>query len=87
MAARNEEDYDDGVEEELAEQDDTDTYLLSKVVDILHALFLTNKALFLPHFDQIAQNFVKLLNPARSWSDRQWGLCAFDDVIEFCGPA
>lgn len=87
LAARNEEDYDDGVEEELAEQDDTDTYILSKVIDILHSLFLTNKAQFLPHFDQVAQNFVKLLDPARSWSDRQWGLCAFDDVIEFCGPA
>ncbi|XP_075146226.1 karyopherin beta 3 [Haematobia irritans] len=87
LQARNEEDYDDGVEEELAEQDDTDTYILSKVVDILHALFLTNKVQFLPHFDQIAKNFVKLLDPARSWSDRQWALCAFDDVIEFCGPA
>lgn len=81
LAARNEEDYDDGVEEELAEQDDTDTYILSKIVDILHSLFLTNKAQFLPHFDQVAQNFVKLLDPSRSWSDRQWGLCAFDDVI------
>ncbi|KAM7363450.1 karyopherin beta 3 [Cochliomyia hominivorax] len=87
LAARNEEDYDDGVEEELAEQDDTDTYILSKVIDILHSLFVTNKAQFLPHFDQVAQNFVKLLDPSRSWSDRQWGLCAFDDVIEFCGPA
>ena len=81
LAARNEEDYDDGVEEELAEQDDTDTYILSKIIDILHSLFVTNKAQFLPHFDQVAQNFVKLLDPARSWSDRQWGLCAFDDVI------
>lgn len=87
LQARNEEDYDDGVEEELAEQDDTDTYILSKIVDILHALFLTHKVQFLPHFDQIAQNFVKLLDPSRSWSDRQWGLCTFDDVIEFCGPA
>lgn len=81
LQARNEEDYDDGVEEELAEQDDTDTYILSKIVDILHALFLTHKVQFLPHFDQIAQNFVKLLDPSRSWSDRQWGLCTFDDVI------
>ncbi|XP_053959083.1 importin-5-like [Anastrepha ludens] len=28
-----------------------------------------------------------VLEPNRSWSDRQWGVCAFDDVIEFCGPA
>ncbi|XP_018786475.1 PREDICTED: importin-5 isoform X1 [Bactrocera latifrons] len=87
LQARNEEDYDDGVEEELAEQDDTDTYILSKVVDISHALFLTNKAQFLPNFERIAPHFIKLLEPNRSWSDRQWGVCAFDDVIEFCGPA
>lgn len=79
--ARNEEDYDDGVEEILTGEDDTDTYILSKLVDIIHALFATNKANFLPYFDQIAAHFVKLLDPSRPWSDRQWGLCVFDDVI------
>lgn len=29
---------------------------------------------------------MKLLNPERSWSDHQWALCVFDDVIEFGGP-
>ncbi|XP_034489294.1 importin-5 [Drosophila innubila] len=87
LAVRGEEDYDDGVEEELAEQDDTDIYILSKVVDIIHALFLTNKALFLPAFEQVAPHFVKLLDPNRPFADRQWGLCVFDDLIEFCGPA
>ncbi|ALC46856.1 Karybeta3 [Drosophila busckii] len=87
LAARAEEDYDDGVEEELAEQDDTDIYILSKVVDIIHALFLTCKAQFLPAFDQVAPQFVKLLDPNRPFADRQWGICVFDDIIEFCGPA
>lgn len=87
LQARNEEDYDDGVEELLAEQDDNDTYLLSKIIDILHALFATNKAQFLPYFERVAPHFIKLLDPARPWSDHQWGLCVFDDVIEFCGPA
>lgn len=81
LAARTEEDYDDGVEEELAEQDDTDIYILSKVVDIIHALFLTNKAQFLPAFDQVAPHFVKLLDPNRPFADRQWGVCVFDDLI------
>jgi len=80
-SARNEEDYDDGVEEELAEQDDTDVYILSKIVDITHALFQTNKAQFLPAFEQVAPHFVKLLEPSRSVADRQWGLCVFDDLI------
>lgn len=81
LQARNEEDYDDAVEEELAEQDDTDVYILSKIVDIVHALFLTNKVQFLPYFDQIAAHFVKLIDPIRPASDRQWGICAFADII------
>ena len=24
--------------------------------------------------------------PDRPWSDHQWGLCIFDDVIEYTGP-
>lgn len=79
--ARNEEDYDDGVEEILAEEDDNDIYLLSKIADIVHALFLTTKNNFLPYFDTVSPLFIKLLDPARPWADRQWGLCIFDDVI------
>lgn len=79
--ARKEEDYDDGVEEQLAEEDESDVYLLSRISDIVHALFLTNKANFLPNFNRIVPHFVKLLDPSRPWADRQWGLCIFDDVI------
>uniref|UniRef100_T1GZT1 Uncharacterized protein n=1 Tax=Megaselia scalaris TaxID=36166 RepID=T1GZT1_MEGSC len=64
--ARHEEDYDDGVEEALAEEDDTDIYLLSKVADIIHALFLTNKVNFLPFFDQVSMHFIKLLDASRT---------------------
>ena len=28
---------------------------------------------------------VELIKPQRVWSDRQWGLCLWDDIIEFCG--
>lgn len=79
--ARKEEDYDDGVEEQLAEEDDADVYLLSRIADILHALFITNKADFLPSFNRIVPHIAKLLDPTRPWADRQWGLCIFDDVI------
>lgn len=86
--ARNEEDYDEAVEEQLAEEDETDVYLLSRIANIIHSLFMTQKVSFLPYFEQIAPHFIKLLDPTRpSWSDRQWGLCIFDDLIEFCGPA
>lgn len=79
--ARNEEDYDDGVEEKLAEEDDNDTYQLNKIADVIHSLFVTGGVSFLPHFDTVIQHFIKLLDPSRPWADRQWGLCIFDDVI------
>lgn len=80
-AARTEEDYDDGVEEQLAEEDENDILILAKVADIIHALFKTYKTNFLPYFDRIVANIVKLLNPNSPWADRQWGLCIFDEVI------
>ncbi|GIX94542.1 importin-5 [Caerostris extrusa] len=32
-------------------------------------------------------HFVHLINSNRPWSDRQWSLCVFSDVIEHGGPA
>lgn len=81
IMARKEEDYDDGVEEQLAEEDDNDVFVLSKITDIMHSLFLVNKAAFLPYFDQLVPHFIKLIDPSRPWADRQWGICIFDDVI------
>lgn len=28
----------------------------------------------------------KLVAPDRYWQERQWGLCVWDDIIEFTGP-
>lgn len=82
VQARQEEDYDEAVEEQLAEEDESDVYLLAKIADILHSLFMVQKANFLPYFDRVAPHFVKLLDISRpSWADRQWGLCIFDDLI------
>nr|XP_012150540.1 PREDICTED: importin-5 isoform X2 [Megachile rotundata] len=86
LEKRKDEDYDEVVEEQLADEDNEDVYTLSKIGDILHALFITHKSSFFPYFDQICGHFVKLLSPERSWSDHQWALCVFDDVIEFGGP-
>lgn len=84
---RLDEDYDEVVEEQLEDEDNEDIYTLSKIADIVHALFSTYKTDFLPFFDQICPLFAQLLEPSRPWSDHQWGLCIFDDVIEFTGPA
>jgi len=79
---RNDEDYDDGVEEELIDEDDEDTYVLSKVADILHSLFIAYKHDFYPYFDLIYQHFINLAAEGRPYTDKQWAVCVMDDVIE-----
>lgn len=83
---RKDEDYDEGVEDQLVDEDEEDVYTLSKLGDLFHALFSTHKEQFLPVFDQLLIHVNKLLEQTRPWSDRQWGLCIFDDVIEYTGP-
>ncbi|XP_033100992.1 importin-5-like [Anneissia japonica] len=83
---RKDEDYDDIVEEGLQDEDDDDVYVLSKISDILHSFIGTHGDLSLPYFEAVLPNLVKLLEPGRPWTDRQWAICIFDDVIEYCGP-
>ncbi|XP_039601355.1 importin-5 [Polypterus senegalus] len=84
---RQDEDYDEEVEESLQDEDDNDVYILTKVSDILHSVFSSYKEKVLPWFEQLLQLIVNLICPHRPWPDRQWGLCIFDDVIEHCSPA
>ena len=81
------EDYDEVVQEQLEDEESDDIYVLSKISEVIHSLFLAYRESFIPFFDQICSHFVNLLVPTRPWADRQWGICIFDDVIEFTGPA
>jgi hypothetical protein len=58
---RSDEDYDEGVEEQLVDEDDEDVYTLSKLGDLIHALFSTHKEAFLPVFEQLLPFATKLL--------------------------
>ncbi|KAK1876487.1 Importin-5 [Dissostichus eleginoides] len=84
---RQDEDYDEQVEESLQDEDENDVYILTKVSDILHSVFSSYKEKVLPWFEQLLQLIVQLICPSRPWADRQWGLCIFDDVVEHCSPA
>ncbi|XP_023570964.1 importin-5 [Octodon degus] len=84
---RQDEDYDEQVEESLQDEDENDVYILTKVSDILHSIFSSYKEKVLPWFEQLLPLIVNLICPHRPWPDRQWGLCIFDDVIEHCSPA
>lgn len=83
---RRDEDYDDETEDQLLDEDDFDALILSKISDIIHSLFKVYKTSFMEPFDQIAQHFVLLIHPDRPYTDRQWALCVWDDVLEYCGP-
>merc|ERR1712045_423127 len=56
-----EEDYDEGVEEQLEDEDDEDVYTLSKVGDVVHAVFSQYKEAFLPQFERLLPKFSALL--------------------------
>ncbi|XP_023822132.1 importin-5 [Oryzias latipes] len=84
---RQDEDYDEQVEETLKDEDENDVYILTKVSDILHSVFSSYKEKVLPWFEQLLQLIVQLISSAQPWADRQWGLCIFDDVVEHCSPA
>ncbi|RXN29889.1 importin-5 [Labeo rohita] len=86
QAKRQDEDYDEQVEETLQDEDDNDVYILTKVSDILHSIFSSYREKVLPWFEQLLQLIVNLICPHRPWADRQWGLCIFDDIIEHCSP-
>ncbi|XP_036401280.1 importin-5 [Megalops cyprinoides] len=87
QAKRQDEDYDEQVEETLQDEDENDVYILTKVSDILHSVFSSYKEKVLPWFEQLLQLIVNLICPHRPWADRQWGLCIFDDVVEHCSPS
>lgn len=78
------EDYDENAEESPATEL---SYKLSKVSDILHSLFLAYGQDFFPYFDRILPLVIQLLQPDQHSMNLQWGLCIFDDLIEYAGPA
>lgn len=81
------EDYDEEVQEQLEDEENDDIFVLSKIADVMHSMFMIYRESFIPFFDQIMHRFVVLLAPNRNWADKQWSVCVFDDVIEFTGPA
>lgn len=86
LSKRHDEDYDAEVEDELQDEHETDEYILSKVSDMMHVLFKTHWGNLLPLFEFLLNDFVKLLDPSRPGSDKQWTLCIFDDLVEYASP-
>ena len=76
----------DDDEENNPEDEESDENLLSELSRSYHELLKTHETHFYPYFEQLLptlQAFMVHSNPAC----RQFAICAFDDLIEFTGPA
>ncbi|KAF9731375.1 hypothetical protein PMIN06_010057 [Paraphaeosphaeria minitans] len=95
------EDYQARVKERLSEQAETedgeevsedtlfaiedDQTLLSDMNKAFHTIFKNLGTAFLPHWEQLME-FYKVSANNPDPTQRQWAICIFDDVLEFCGP-
>jgi len=85
---RKDEDYDEVIEEQLWSEMEDDNYLLTKAADITHSLLKVIHQDYLPFMEgKIIPLVVRLISPERHWQERQWGICIWDDLLEFTGPA
>jgi hypothetical protein len=71
-------------EDELYAIEDDQT-LLSDMNKAFHTVFKNMTTAFLPYFERLlpfCQQFAVSPEPTQ----RQWAICIYDDVLEFCGP-
>ncbi|KAF2252589.1 ARM repeat-containing protein [Trematosphaeria pertusa] len=94
-------DYQDRVKERLEEQAENedgeeaneetlfaiedDQTLLSDMNKAFHTIFKNMGTSFLPYWEQL-MDFYKMAAANQDPTQRQWAICIFDDVLEFCGP-
>lgn len=78
-------DYDPENEDMLTEEEQIDSDVIRYIQGTIHQLFGFAGADFLPYFDNLYKYWLAMLEPGRHYTDLQWALCVFDDIIEFCG--
>ena len=67
----------------LAIEDDQS--LLSDMNKAFHTIMKQHSPTFLPHWEALLPYYSKFVT-SRDPTNRQWALCIFDDLLEFCGP-
>lgn len=78
------EDAEDDAEELLIAIEDDQT-LLSDMNKAFHSIFKNHGAAFLPAWGRLMGTYEAFLTSSDA-TQRQWGLCIMDDVLEYCGP-
>ncbi|KAI9643529.1 importin subunit beta-3 [Ciborinia camelliae] len=82
-ADANREEGDEDSEETLYAIEDDQT-LLSDMNKAFHCIFKNHGTAFLPSWEKLLTTYAAFLSSDDA-TQRQWGLCIIDDVLEFCG--
>lgn len=64
---------------------ESDEELLGEMSKAFHVLFKQHKTAFIPHWQRLRPYLTKF-GTSQDASVRQWVVCVYDDLIEFCGP-
>ncbi|CAI4225451.1 unnamed protein product [Auanema sp. JU1783] len=67
----------------LDEEMESEAAVMGRISDIIHACFEVLGENFFPYVEGILPQIANQLDVKRYYSDRQWGICILDDVIEF----
>ncbi|KAI0599648.1 armadillo-type protein [Biscogniauxia sp. FL1348] len=78
------EDAEDEAEELMLAIEDDQT-LLSDMNKAFHSIFKNHGASFLQPWERLMTTYTSFLTSPDP-TQRQWGLCIMDDVLEYCGP-
>ncbi|KAG4219373.1 hypothetical protein PC116_g32147, partial [Phytophthora cactorum] len=78
------EDAEDEAEELLIAIEDDQT-LLSDMNKAFHSIFKNHGSAFLQPWERLMGTYESFLTSPDP-TQRQWGLCIMDDVLEYCGP-
>lgn len=82
---RKDEDYDEDVEDQLQQEGEEDSYLLTRIEELIRQLCKALGASMIPFLDEVVPSFGRLLQPDRPVADIQWALCFYDDITECAG--
>ena len=80
--ANKEEGEEESEEVQFALEDDQT--LLSDMNKAFHCIFKNHGVAFLPSWERLQSTYAAFLG-SEDATQRQWGLCIIDDVLEFCG--
>lgn len=85
LKARNDDDYDEEMQENLDGDAKSDYYLVSRISDVVHHLFKVFGAAICGRFEKFLNTLMKLANPGRPFQELQWAICTFDSLLQYAG--